>query len=131
MPEPRVIEFKSVEDKRGQLIISENETMPFEAKRVFFRHQQTYSTISGGHAHLNVQQMLVCISGRVVVDAANQEGRKWRFNLRSPHCGIHVPAMVWLDLDVAFGSMLMVLCSEPYDEADYIRDRIAYERAAA
>ena len=129
MAEPRVIEFASVNDKRGGLIVAD--ALPFDAKRVFFREQNTYKTSFGGHAHKSLEQMLVCMGGRIVVDAVNQAGQKWQFNLRTPHCGIYVPPMVWLDLDICFGSTLMVLCSEPYAESDYIRDRADFDQRLA
>lgn len=128
MAEPRVVEFASVNDNRGGLIVADG--LPFDAKRVFFREQNTYKTKFGGHAHKALEQMLICMSGRIVVDAVNPEGRKWRFNLRSPHCAVYVPALVWLDLEIAFGSTLMVLCSHRYDEQDYIREREAFDSGA-
>jgi hypothetical protein len=45
------------------------------------------------------------------------------FNNRRPNYGLYVPPMMWRDLNnFSSGSVCMVLASEHYDEADYIRD---------
>jgi hypothetical protein len=52
------------------------------------------------------------------------------FALDTPLQGLHIPAMTWVDIRFEKdGTVALVLASAEYDEADYIRDRDAFERA--
>ncbi|MEG0681804.1 MAG: WxcM-like domain-containing protein, partial [Eubacterium sp.] len=49
--------------------------------------------------------------------------------LDKPHEGIYIPKMVWKDMyDFSEDSILLVLSSEPYNNAEYIRDYDAYKK---
>lgn len=48
---------------------------------------------------------------------------KKRFHLNRPYYGLYVCPMIWRELDnFSSGSVCLVLASNLYDEADYIRD---------
>jgi hypothetical protein len=82
----------------------------------------------GGHAHRTLEQVYVAAMGsfRVVLD----DGRKRRdVELRQPHVGLYIPAMVWTELvDFASGTIAVVLASQHYDEPEYIRDYSEFRR---
>jgi hypothetical protein len=57
--------------------------------------------------------------------------REDRVLLNRPNVGLLIDTMVWRELDeFSAGSVCLVLTSELFDEADYIRDRDEFVRAA-
>jgi hypothetical protein len=77
-----------------------------------------------------MQQFIIAASGSfdVIVDDGND--RKTFFLNRS-YFGLYVPRMIWRELqNFSSGSVSLVLASEYYDEADYIRDYSAFLREA-
>jgi hypothetical protein len=51
------------------------------------------------------------------------------FTLRRSYCGLYVPGMLWRELvEFSSGSVCLVLCDQPYDESDYIREYSDYLR---
>ena len=76
----------------------------------------------GSHAHKNLHQFIVAMSGSF--DVVLNDGREAkRFHLNRSYNGLYVCPMMWRDLDnFSSGSVCMVLASERYDENDYIRD---------
>ncbi|MBP5748981.1 MAG: FdtA/QdtA family cupin domain-containing protein, partial [Treponema sp.] len=52
-------------DERGKLIALEglSELVPFEIKRSYFIYDTTPGTIRGRHAHRQLKQLLICVSG--------------------------------------------------------------------
>ncbi len=76
----------------------------------------------GGHAHKELQQLIVSVSGSfdvVVKDGQNEK----IFTLNRPFYGLYIPRLVWRELtNFSGGSICLVLASLPYDEKEYIRD---------
>ena len=70
----------------------------------------------------NGQQLLVCLAGSVVAEVS--DGRRWRaVHLDCPDVGLYIPPMVWgAQHDYSREAVLLVLASDEYDSADYIRD---------
>jgi hypothetical protein len=84
----------------------------------------------GGHAHKELQQLIIAMSGSfdVVLDDAYATER---LHLNRSYYGLYVGTMVWREIDnFSSGSVCMVLASTLYDEADYYRDYDAFLRAA-
>jgi UDP-2-acetamido-3-amino-2,3-dideoxy-glucuronate N-acetyltransferase len=112
-----------IDDLRGMLSFAEVERhIPFPVKRYFLVFGVSSQHIRGEHAHRTAHQFLVCVHGscNVVVDdgTARQE-----FILDSPSVAIYVPAMVWaVQYQYSPDAVLLVLASDYYDAADYIRD---------
>jgi len=105
--------------------------IPFDIARVFFLYDIPAGAHRGGHAHLEVEQVIVAAMGAISVEL--DDGRERRaVELRQPHVGLYVPSMVWSELvDFASGSIAVVLASLPYDEKEYVRDRAEYRRLVA
>ncbi len=50
-----------------------------------------------------------------------------RYTLNRAYYGLYLPPMVWLNLEnFSSNSVALALCSQPFDEADYYRDREAF-----
>ncbi len=111
------------EDLRGNLTFGEAQRhVPFPVRRYFLTFDVSSEQVRGEHAHRALQQFLVCVHGRVHIvadDGANQAD----FLLDRPNLGIHIPPMVWsVQYRFSADAVLLALCSDHYDPADYIRD---------
>lgn len=119
----RLIELPKIVDSRGNLTFLEGGThVPFPIKRVFYVYDIPSGTDRGAHAHYDLHQFIVCLSGglKVFLD----DGREKRtVSLNRPWVGLHVPPMIWAsEGDVDSGTVYLVLASEVYRADSYIRD---------
>lgn len=111
-----------IDDPRGKLTFVEGgRHLPFEIRRVFYLYDVPTEESRGAHAHRNLHQVLICLSGSFNV--AVDDGTSTRLiHLNRPWQGLHVPPMIWAaEVDFDPGSVCLVLASDRYDEADYIR----------
>jgi len=111
------------EDLRGALTFGETARhVPFAIERYFLSFAVSSEQVRGEHAHRSLHQFLVAAHGRVHIvadDGVNQAD----FLLDRPDLGIHIPPMIWsVQYRFSADAVLLALCSEPYDPADYIRD---------
>lgn len=110
-------------DDRGQLIaIEEQKDLPFDIKRVYYIYDTLPGVRRGYHAHQNLQQILVCVSGscKIHLDDGHDTAE---VVLDDPTKGLYISNDMWREMyDFVPGTVLLVLASEYYDEADYIRN---------
>lgn len=113
-------------DARGTLVAIEGPgDVPFAIARVYYILAGDGSP-RGFHAHRELQQMMICVAGscRIVLDDGRERAEH---RLDRPDQGLFVRSMTWREMhDFASGTILLVLASEPFDEADYIRDYNAF-----
>ncbi len=119
----KIIELPKVSDPRGNLTFIEgNRNIPFTIKRAYWIYDVPGGEVRGGHSYRTLQELIVAVSGSfdVVVD----DGRERRvFSLNRSYYGLYVPNMIWRDLEnFSTNSLCLILASEVYSEADYIRD---------
>ncbi len=119
----KMYQFNPHGDDRGQLIALEGMiSVPFDIKRVYYMYDTAFGARRGRHAHKNLQQILICVSGscKVLLDDGT---KKIIVNLNRPDEGLYIANNVWREMyDFSSGTVLMVLASDIYDESDYIRD---------
>ena len=119
----KFIDFPALGDERGSLVALEAEkTVPFPIKRVYYIFGTNAGVSRGFHAHKKLQQVALCITGkcRMILDDGRQRNEVW---LDSPNKGLIIEDLVWREMhDFSEDCVLLVLASEHYDEADYIRD---------
>ncbi|GBU08442.1 dTDP-6-deoxy-3,4-keto-hexulose isomerase [Bacteroidales bacterium] len=95
---------------------------PFELKRVYYLYDIPGGESRGGHAHRNLQQVIVAVSGSFDVSIDDGINRK-TVSLNRPNYGLHVIPGIWRELsNFSSGAICLVLASLVYDEKDYIRD---------
>lgn len=115
--------FPSLGDDRGSLVALEGgNTVPFEIKRVYYIFGTEQNVARGFHAHHNLKQVAICVTGRcrMILDDGKNREEVW---LDSPTKGLLIGDLVWREMhDFSEDCVLLVLASEHYDEADYIRD---------
>lgn len=123
MDKVEMLEFPQKGDERGHLVVIEGSgDIPFEIKRVFYIYGSDASVIRGSHANRRSEFVLINVSGtsKVRIDYGD---RKEVFSLDREHIGLYIPAMVWKDMyEFSEDSVLLVLASEHYDSAEYIRN---------
>ncbi|MBF7730512.1 sugar 3,4-ketoisomerase [Pseudomonas sp. N040] len=119
----KLIDFKLLGDERGHLTVLEaNKNIPFEIRRVYYLTGTLPGVSRGFHAHKELEQIAVCVSGkcRMLLDDGKQKEETW---LDSPTKAMRIQKMVWHEMhDFSDDCVLLVLANEHYDEADYIRD---------
>lgn len=117
------LDFPPLGDSRGSLVALEADiTVPFTIKRVYYIFNTKQGIARGFHAHKNLKQIAVCVTGkcRIIFDDGKSREEVW---LKSPTKGIYIDSLVWREMhDFSKDCVLLVLASEHYDEADYIRD---------
>ena len=123
-----IIEIDKHHHQKGNIsVIENNETVPFEVKRVYYLYDVPGGEKRGGHAHKELRQLIIAASGsfNVTLDDGNV---KRTFTLNRPYHGLLVVPGIWRELDdFSSGSVCLVLASHLYDENDYIRDYKEYK----
>lgn len=117
------IDFQVLGDERGSLVALEKDrNVPFDIRRVYYIYKTEQGVSRGYHAHRNLRQVAMCVAGscRMVLD--NGKARE-EVVLDCPTRGLLIESMMWREMhDFSDDCVLLVLASELYDEADYIRD---------
>ena len=119
----KIIELPKISDPRGNLsFIEGGQHIPFDIKRVYYLYDVPGGSDRGAHAHKTLHQFIVAMSGSFDV-LLNDGNKATRFHLNRSYYGLYVCPMMWRDLDnFSSGAVCMVLASEHYEAADYIRD---------
>ncbi len=136
----RILEFPGVcQPTRGTLTVLENihydrilptgETVAdtFHINRVFYIYDVPEEASRGGHAHQTNTQLLICLAGSL--DITLTDGHTVRdFHLDNPAQGLLIPPQVWNSMrNYAPGTVLLVLCSELYNQQGYFNDFAYYK----
>ncbi|MGY1689552.1 sugar 3,4-ketoisomerase [Geodermatophilus sp. SYSU D01105] len=126
----RIVELPRIVDPRGNLTFIEGGThVPFAVQRVFYLYDVPGGESRGGHAHRELEQLIIAANGSfdVIVDNGSEHER---FSLNRSYYGLYVPSMIWTHLEnFSSGSVSLVLASLTYDEADYYRDYDEFQLA--
>lgn len=114
-------------DYRGQLVaLEECKNIPFDIKRVYYIYDTLPNVRRGFHAHRNLQQILICVHGSCWIHLDNGFETE-EVLLDKPSEGLYISNNIWREMyDFSRDAVLLVLASELYDEADYIRDYEAF-----
>lgn len=116
-------QFPPLGDDRGSLVALEaGSTIHFPIKRVYYIFATQKDVARGFHAHHNLKQVAICITGkcRMILDDGKTREEAW---LDSPTKGLLIGDLIWREMhDFSDDCVLLVLASEHYDEADYIRN---------
>lgn len=126
----RLITLPRIYDPRGNLTFTQHGDglLPFNIERVYWTYDVPAGEERGGHSHHLGKELLIALSGSFNVNLF--DGTEWTtYTLNRPYEGLYVPPGYWRTLNnFCSGSVLMVLTSEKFDEADYIRDFDEFKR---
>lgn len=118
-----LIDLPKVHNRAGNITALENQTsVPFDIKRVYYLYDVPGGEDRGGHAHKDLEQIIISVSGAfdVVIDDGYT---KKTVHLDRPYMGLHIVPGIWRELvNFSSGAICLVLASEKYQESDYIRD---------
>ena len=119
----KIIELPRITDPRGNLTVAEaNKNIPFNIKRVYWLYDVPGGECRGGHAHKQIKEILIAVSGSFHVTLDNGK-EKQTFLLNHPYQGLLIDTKTWRTLDdFSSGAVCVVLASDFYDENDYIYD---------
>lgn len=122
-----ITELPRIQDPRGNLTFVEaGRQAPFDIRRVYYLYDVPGGSERGGHAHLQLHQLMIAMSGSFDIVLDDGFDRK-RVHLNRSYNALYIPPMTWRELDnFSSGSVCMVLASEHFDEADYLRDYSAF-----
>jgi hypothetical protein len=118
-----VIELPKIHNRAGNITpIQAFKDVPFDIKRVYYLYDVPGGETRGGHAHKDLYQLIVALSGSF--DVLLDDGVETKtISLNRPNFGLLVTPYIWRELvNFSSGAVLLVLASLKYDEEDYIRD---------
>ncbi|MEI6122899.1 MAG: FdtA/QdtA family cupin domain-containing protein [Bacteroidota bacterium] len=118
-----ILELPKIHNRAGNITALENNiSLPFEIKRVYFLYDVPGGECRGGHAHKELEQLIVAVSGAfdVLIDDGTE---KKVVHLNRPYMGLHIVPGIWRELlNFSSGAICLVLASTFYQERDYIRN---------
>lgn len=126
----QILDLPKIHDPRGNLtFIESNNQIPFAIERVYYLYDVPGGSERGGHAHKELHQLIIAMSGSF--DVLLDDGKdKKRVHMNRSHYGLYVCPMIWRELDnFSSNSVCMVLASNKYAESDYYRDYAEFMRA--
>ncbi|KJD35064.1 WxcM domain-containing protein [Tamlana sedimentorum] len=123
----RLIDIPKISDPRGNLSVIEKDCIPFKIKRVYYLYDVPSDAYRGGHAHKEQQAFLIALSGSFDV-VLNDGKERLTIMLNKPNKGLLIPTGVWREIEnFSSGAVCLVLASDVFEEADYIRDFEAFK----
>lgn len=117
------IELPKIRDCRGNLsFIESNVHVPFKINRVYYLYDVPGGEERGGHAHIELQQFIIALSGSFNLHLNNGFDTQC-YNLNSASKGVYMSSGVWRTItEFSTGAICLVLASDLYRESDYIRN---------
>lgn len=120
--EINIINIPKIEDPRGNLSVIEKEVVPFEIKRVYYLYDVPAGAERGGHSHKEQKEFLIALSGSF--DVILNDGKVEKLvTLNKPFEGLLITNGIWRELkNFSSGAVCLVVASDEFEEADYIRE---------
>ena len=119
---PFTFEFRKIGSSAiGYISVAEGDYLPFTVGRVYWTYFTPDEVIRGNHAHKKLKQVLVAVSGQVVVYTEDKVEVKREFTLNKRDQGLFIPEGCWRTLRFSHDAVLLCLASAEFEEADYIR----------
>ena len=127
--QPCLVEFPKIGNPaQGYISVAENEGLPFEVKRVYWTYFTPDNLRRGGHAHHQLEQILVAVSGKIIVTTQMPGEAEERYVLEAANHGIFLPKYCWHIMEYSHNSVQMCIANMVYQESDYIRDYKAFKQ---
>ncbi len=124
-----IVELPRHRHPNGSLSVVENTPeFPFQIRRVFYLYDVPGDSNRGGHSHHVARELIIAAGGSF--DVTLDDGCDKRvYTLNRPYRALYVEAGIWRSIDnFSSGSVCLVLTSELFDEADYVRDYATFRQ---
>ena len=121
---PYLIDFPSIGNgNEGYISVAQaQEKIPFNIQRIFWTYYTPESIVRGRHAHHRTEQVLIAVTGKIIVTTETRDGKSDIFVLDTPNKGVYIPPDAWHRMQYSHTAVQLVLASTKFDESDYIRD---------
>lgn len=121
--EPHIIDLPKINDPRGNLsFLQDNDQLPFAIERCYWLYDVPGNATRDGHAFRTSQEIIIALSGSFDVVLDDGRGNRSRYHMNRSYRTLYVPPMWWREIDnFSTNSVVIVISSTLYDEADYIR----------
>ena len=118
-----ILPLNKIHNRAGNITIIEGqENIPFDIRRIYYLYDIPGGETRGGHAHRELNQLIIAASGSFDVlldDGINKKIVK----LNRPDFGLMVVPGIWRELfEFSSGAVCLVLASHLYNIDDYLRD---------
>lgn len=123
----RLVNLPKIQTESGDITpINNCIDIPFEIRRVYYLYDVPNRADRGGHAHKDLYQLVVAISGSFDIELSDGFDRL-KLTMNQPDQGLIIVPGIWRDLNnFSGGGICLVLASHQYEEADYIREYQQY-----
>ena len=118
-----VLTLPKVHNRAGNITALNNSIdLPFDIHRVYYLYDIPGGIQRGGHAHKELHQLIVAVSGSFDITLEDGQNKK-TVSLNQPYYGLHIIPGIWRELsNFSSGAICLVMASLKYDESDYIRN---------
>ena len=124
---PHIISFPKIgEPSLGYISVAEKKNLPFAPKRIYWTYFTPEDIERGGHAHIELEQILIAVAGKIKVSIELVNGEIFEFNLEKPNVGVYIPKKSWRNMKYSHNAVQICIASIEYDENDYIRNHKAF-----
>ena len=125
----KYLDIISITDKRGHIgVLEANRHVPFDIKRTYYLKGLSSDNARGFHAHKELFQAAVCLSGSFKMLLDDGKNRETVF-LNSSKAPLLIEPLVWHVMsDFSENCIILVLASDYYCEQDYLRDYAGFLR---
>ena len=117
-----LVELHGIATEVGSLVVcQQGSVLDWDPVRTYFLYDVPHDASRGGHAHKELQQLIVAVAGSFEVEL-NDGSNQRTVLMRSPQTGLKLPPGLWRELkNFSGGAICLVLASHEYEEDDYIR----------
>lgn len=120
---PYIIEFPKIGNiSDGYISVAEKGLLPFTIKRIYWTYFTPESIKRGGHAHHQLEQIMVAVAGKIIVTTQMPGEEEITFVLQSANNGLFIPSHCWHIMQYTHNAVQMCLANIEYIEEEYIRN---------
>ena len=118
-----LVELQKIKNRAGNLSVVENSnSIPFDIARVYYIYDVPGGSDRGGHAHKELEQYVIAVSGAFDIQLDDGKNKK-TVRLDRPFLALHIKKGIWRETrNFTSGAICMVIASHKYDNQDYIHD---------
>lgn len=127
MNRERIFNLQRHEEDNGFLCVFQRGlNVDFEIRRVF-AVSASEGDVRGKHAHRRCSQLLMCVSGRLLV-TCDDGSKETKYELNGMTTALLIPPGLWAKQEyLTNDTLLIVLCDRDYEPEDYIRNYSDYK----